>query len=323
MSPTPSGRDDARGTSPAGGEPARGEGDGPRSGGSAGSRPVVTGTAAARYNAPRPENGRSSAPSDAERTQLFPAVTDDPPAAGGSGAAGSTGSSGSSSSSSGSGGSSSGSSGSGAARAAGGAGADQPPWQRGRGTAVVDAPTSSIKRSQLPTDMPDLSSPRAERTERTAAPSPRRSSSTTDEPAPRSAAARVGSAAGRGSRKGPRRASLQLKHVDPWSTLKLSLVLSVAMFLVWMVAVGVLYLVLDTMGVWERLNSTFSEFVSSSDPGSTAAPLVGPGRVFGLAAVIGAVNIVLLTALATIGSFIYNLSADLAGGVEVTLTERD
>jgi hypothetical protein len=147
------------------------------------------------------------------------------------------------------------------------------------------------------------------RAERTAPPAP--------EPA------RRGAGGGRSARKGPRRASLQLKHIDPWSTLKLSLVLSVAMFLVWMVAVGVLYLVLDSMGVWERLNSTFSEFVTSSDPTASAAPLVGPGRIFGIAAIIGAVNIVLLTALATIGSFIYNLSSDLAGGIEVTLTERD
>ena len=125
------------------------------------------------------------------------------------------------------------------------------------------------------------------------------------------------------NRKGPRRASLQVKQIDPWSVLKLSLVLSFALFLVWMVAVGVLYLVLDGMGVWDRLNTTFTDFVSVNDPNSQAAPLIGPGRVFGVAAIVGAVNIVLMTALATISSFIYNLTSDLVGGVEVTLTERD
>src|SRR5437773_2135699 len=48
--------------------------------------------------------------------------------------------------------------------------------------------------------------------------------------------------------RGPRRASLQVKRFDPWSVLKLSLVLGVAMFFVWLVAVGVLYTVLDGMG---------------------------------------------------------------------------
>ena len=35
-----------------------------------------------------------------------------------------------------------------------------------------------------------------------------------------------------------------------------------------------------------------------------------------------AINIVLFTALATIGSYIYNLCADLVGGLEITLAER-
>ena len=38
---------------------------------------------------------------------------------------------------------------------------------------------------------------------------------------------------------------------------------------------------------------------------------------------IGLVNIVLLTAAATIDAFIYNLTTDLIGGVEVTLADRD
>jgi len=43
----------------------------------------------------------------------------------------------------------------------------------------------------------------------------------------------------------------------------------------------------------------------------------------GGAALIGLVNIVLLTAMATCGAFIYNLATDLVGGVEVTLADRD
>ncbi|MGH4022035.1 MAG: DUF3566 domain-containing protein [Pseudonocardiaceae bacterium] len=119
----------------------------------------------------------------------------------------------------------------------------------------------------------------------------------------------------------PRRASLQLKHLDPWSVLKLSLVLNVAGFLAWMVAVGFLYGILDGMGVWDQLNGTYSDLTSVSDPQGGA--LISAGRVFGVAALIGAVNIVLFTAIATVGSFIYNVSSDLAGGIELTLSERD
>lgn len=123
--------------------------------------------------------------------------------------------------------------------------------------------------------------------------------------------------------RGPRRASLQIKRFDPWSVLKLSLVLGVAMFFVWLVAVGVLYTVLDGMGVWEKLNGTYSSLVSGEGAGEPAEPLISAGRVFGIAAILGAINIVLISALTTVMAFIYNVSADLAGGLEVTLSERE
>jgi hypothetical protein len=122
----------------------------------------------------------------------------------------------------------------------------------------------------------------------------------------------------------PRRTSLQLQRLEPWSVLKLSLVLSVAGFLVWMVAVGVLYGVLAGMGVWDQINGTYSDLTSVNNPQLQGnAELISGGRVFGASLVIGLVNIVLLTALATVGSLVYNIAADLVGGVEVTLSEPD
>ncbi|MFD9891508.1 DUF3566 domain-containing protein [Amycolatopsis sp. NPDC059027] len=123
--------------------------------------------------------------------------------------------------------------------------------------------------------------------------------------------------------RGPRRASLQIKRFDPWSVLKLALVLGVAMFFVWLVAVGVLYTVLDGMGVWDKLNGTYSSLVGGEGASASSEPLISAGRVFGIAAILGAVNIVLVSALATVSAFIYNVSADLAGGLEVTLSERE
>ena len=120
----------------------------------------------------------------------------------------------------------------------------------------------------------------------------------------------------------PRRTSLQLQRLEPWSVLKLSLVLSVAGFLVWMIAVGVLYGVLAGMGVWNQINGTYSDLTSANNA-QVSTELVSGGRVFGVAMVIGLVNIVLMTALATVGSLIYNIAADLVGGIEVTLSEPD
>ena len=129
---------------------------------------------------------------------------------------------------------------------------------------------------------------------------------------------------GRGPAKsrGPRRARLQLRHIDTWSALKISLVLSIALFFIWMVAVGVLYGVLSALGVFDTLNDLFGQLGSASGS-KGGGDVVTPGIVFGGAAVIGAINIVLMTALCTVGTFIYNLCSDLVGGLELTLSERD
>jgi hypothetical protein len=122
-----------------------------------------------------------------------------------------------------------------------------------------------------------------------------------------------------GRSRGPLRASMQIRRVDPWSVLKVSLVLSVALFFVWMIAVAFLYLVLGGMGVWSKLNSNVGDLLTTT----SNTELVSSGAIFGGAALIGLVNIVLLTAMATVGAFIYNLTTDLVGGVEVTLADRD
>jgi hypothetical protein len=131
-----------------------------------------------------------------------------------------------------------------------------------------------------------------------------------------------GKSKGRESGRGPRRARLQLRHIDTWSALKISLVLSIALFFIWMVAVGVLYGVLNALGVFETLNDLFGQ-VGSVSGNEATGDVITPGVVFGGAAIIGAINIVLLTALCTVGTFIYNLCSDLVGGLEITLSERD
>ena len=117
---------------------------------------------------------------------------------------------------------------------------------------------------------------------------------------------------------GPRRARLQVRHVNPWTVLKFSCVVSVVLFFVWLIMIAVLYLILDAAGVIGKINDT----VTTINGTGSNAPIT-PGIVFGAAAIVGVVNIVLFIALSTIGSVVYNLCADLVGGVEVTLSERE
>ena len=125
-------------------------------------------------------------------------------------------------------------------------------------------------------------------------------------------------ASGRGARnRGPRRARLQLRHISPLTVLKFSCVLAIALFFVWLIIVGVLYGVLDAAGVIQKVNDTVVQL-----NGSGSKPPITAGIVFGGAAIVGVINIVLFVALTTIGSVIYNLCADLVGGIEITLSER-
>ena len=122
------------------------------------------------------------------------------------------------------------------------------------------------------------------------------------------------------------RARLNLKRIDPWSVMKFSFAVSVVLFIVVVVATSVLYLALDAMGVWSEVNNSLKELVSASggtDASSSGGLRITAWGVIGTSMLIGAVNVVLFTALATLGAFIYNVCADLVGGVELTLAERD
>ncbi|MEZ7240774.1 DUF3566 domain-containing protein [Rhodococcus sp. GXMU-t2271] len=172
--------------------------------------------------------------------------------------------------------------------------------------AVIDGPTRHIERKDLAKDLPDLSTVKH----------PLPSAPAEEAPAAQPAAAVATAAPVAGE---PLRATVQVRRIDPWSMLKISSVISVSLFFVWMVAVGLLYGVLEGMGVWERLNSAFTDMVSDTGGGG----LITAGQVFGYATVIGLVNTILFTALATLGAFIYNLCTDLVGGVQVTLADPD
>lgn len=117
----------------------------------------------------------------------------------------------------------------------------------------------------------------------------------------------------------PRRARLTLSHINVYSVFKFSCVLAIALFFVWLIAVGVLYGILDVSGVFSKVNDTVHTI---SGDGKTNDVVTG-SLVFGGAIIIGVVNIVLFIALSTIGAMVYNLCADLVGGAEITLSERE
>jgi hypothetical protein len=113
-----------------------------------------------------------------------------------------------------------------------------------------------------------------------------------------------------------------LKRIDPWSVFLYSVVASIFIGFATLVAVGLLYAVLSKLGVLSSLNTLIGDV--TADPGSTAQPVkvFSASKAMTFATLIAALDVVLLTALATLGAFLYNVCAALTGGIEVTLSEQ-
>ena len=126
------------------------------------------------------------------------------------------------------------------------------------------------------------------------------------------------------AKRSARQAHLTIARVEPWSVTKFSFIVSLVAFVIVFVAVSVLYGTLSALGVFISLQHVVQSVTSSQDSsGVNAAKWFTASRVLSWTALLGAINIVLITAMSTIGAVIYNLTARLIGGVEVTLRETE
>ncbi|MCX5012885.1 DUF3566 domain-containing protein [Streptomyces sp. NBC_00555] len=129
-----------------------------------------------------------------------------------------------------------------------------------------------------------------------------------------------------GARIAPRtrKARLRVAKADPWSVMKVSFLLSIALGICTIVAAVVLWMVMDAMGVFSTVGGTISEATGSNESnGFDLQSFLSLPRVLIFTSVIAVIDVVLATALATLGAFIYNLSAGFVGGVELTLAEDE
>jgi len=126
-----------------------------------------------------------------------------------------------------------------------------------------------------------------------------------------------------GGKRPPRRARLRLTRIDPWSVMKTSFLLSVAFGIVTVVSVFIVWTVLGGAGVWDSINATVEDVLGSEAGNFDVTDYISTSRVLGFTMLVAVVDVVLLTAIATLTAFLYNMAAALLGGVEVTLAEEN
>lgn len=121
-----------------------------------------------------------------------------------------------------------------------------------------------------------------------------------------------------------RKARLRMSRIDPWSVMKTAFLLSIAFGIVTWIAVFIIWSAIGAAGVFDNINSTVQEVLGTP----TAEPFrvenyINTGKVMGFTTLLACADVLIITALATLGSFLYNIAATLLGGLEVTLASED
>ncbi|MDV3222288.1 DUF3566 domain-containing protein [Intrasporangium sp.] len=122
--------------------------------------------------------------------------------------------------------------------------------------------------------------------------------------------------------KGPRRVRLAVARVDPWSVMKMSFLLSVALGIAGVILTAVLWMILSTMNVFTDIEGVLQSLQTADAADNfSIKDYVGFGRVVSLSIVIGVIDVILMTAIATVMAFLYNICSALVGGIQLTLTD--
>jgi hypothetical protein len=133
----------------------------------------------------------------------------------------------------------------------------------------------------------------------------------------------VAAKAGKSASRRTRKARLRVARVDPWSVMKTVFLFSVSFGIMGWVATYLLWQVLLASGLFDALNNAVAEIMSSpsNTEGFRVEDYLSANKVLGIAALLAVINTVITTALGTLGAFLYNLSANILGGLELTLAE--
>ncbi len=113
---------------------------------------------------------------------------------------------------------------------------------------------------------------------------------------------------------------LKLVYVDFWSAVKLSFLIALAFGVVLVVASTLIWLVLDTTGIFGSIDGLQREILK--DPNFSVTSTVSLGTVLLFSFVAALLNLVIGTALGAITALLYNFSVRITGGLLVGFTNN-
>lgn len=113
-----------------------------------------------------------------------------------------------------------------------------------------------------------------------------------------------------------RRVRRTIRHIDPLSVLKVSLIVYAVMLIVWLLFVAIFYSFLDGLGLFDTINSALKGF-AYDEVNVTLGVVEKWAFIAGLVVMIGGAILNVFLAI------IYNIISRTLGGIEVTFVERE
>ena len=107
---------------------------------------------------------------------------------------------------------------------------------------------------------------------------------------------------------------LTIKRLDPWSVLKFSILAHIVGFAITMLIAGVIYYIIDQLQLIDQACGI------AADVGFTSCG-INTGNLFRALALLGGMGIIVFTAVSVFVAFLYNLIADLTGGLTIGVVD--
>ncbi|UEJ81386.1 DUF3566 domain-containing protein [Brachybacterium halotolerans subsp. kimchii] len=119
---------------------------------------------------------------------------------------------------------------------------------------------------------------------------------------------------------GPRRIRLTLSRIDPFSVMKMSFLIAIAVGIATVVAVAVLWNLVEVIGIWDKIDEIGRDL--NNDKPLPFMEYFKFSKMISYATIAAVVDIVIITALGTLLAFLYNIVAALLGGLKMTFTDE-